>query len=177
MKKFFALGLALCCALALAQDTMIGAGDTVPDFQLWNLQKQPVSLASLRGQAVVLNFWASWCGPCRREMPELERLHTLFGEKVKIVGVNVGETRGKFEQALATTRVSYEIWYESKSALPKHSSTSVLLAQLQGTPGKGYFIPFTLMVKPDGSVFRVLEGFDPNSKDLEHAVQALVETK
>ncbi len=177
MKKFLLIGLALVSVVALAETRMIATGDLVPDMNLWNLAKQPVSLSSLRGQPVVLNFWASWCGPCRREMPELDRLQGLFGDKVKIIGVNVGELRGTFENVLTQNPVKYDIWYESRSATPKHSSTTNLISELQGTPGNGYFIPFTLMVKSDGTVYQVLEGFDPASKDLELATQALIDLK
>ncbi len=63
----------------------------LPDLALTTLQGQPISLASYAGQPVVLNLWATWCPPCRREMPALERAQNEF-PNVAFVLVNQGET-------------------------------------------------------------------------------------
>lgn len=59
----------------------ITIGGPAPDFQLWNLEGQPVTLSSLQGRVVLLNFWATWCGPCRIEMPAMEQLYRQFPRK------------------------------------------------------------------------------------------------
>lgn len=65
-----------------------------PDFTLEDLSGNLFSLSRMRGRAVLLDFWASWCGPCRAEMPALERLHREFvGRGLLVVGVNVDEPR------------------------------------------------------------------------------------
>jgi len=65
-----------------------------PDFTLEDLSGNPFSLSMMRGRAVLLDFWASWCGPCRAEMPVLERLHRQFAARgLLVVGVNVEEPR------------------------------------------------------------------------------------
>lgn len=67
-------------------------GHPAPDFTLRSLSGDSVSLSGLKGQPVVLNFWATWCGPCRAEMPELQRLHErLAPAGVVVLGVNQGE--------------------------------------------------------------------------------------
>ena len=66
-----------------AQVTRVGIhlGAPAPDFRLWDLNGHAVSLADQRGHVVLLNFWATWCGPCRVEMPAMERLYREFNRK------------------------------------------------------------------------------------------------
>jgi len=67
-------------------------GAYAPDFTLKNHQGQSVSLSGFRGQVVLLNFWATWCGPCQQEMPSLEALSKKFqGKKFLVLGVNLDD--------------------------------------------------------------------------------------
>lgn len=67
-------------------------GHPAPEFTLATLDGEAITLSDLRGQPVVMNFWASWCGPCRAEMPELQRLHERLADAgVVMLGVNQGE--------------------------------------------------------------------------------------
>jgi len=68
-------------------------GMQAPDFTLRSINDQELSLSDYRGQKVFLNFWASWCPPCRQEMPDMQRLHENYGEEVVILAVNVGESK------------------------------------------------------------------------------------
>ncbi len=69
-----------------------GAGKTAPDFTLWQLDGTPVSLAGLRGQVVMLNFWSAACPPCREEMPAMQTvLDELGGQGFTILAVNVND--------------------------------------------------------------------------------------
>ena len=64
-----------------------------PDFTLEDLSRKSVSLRNVRGKVVFLNFWATWCVPCREEMPAMERLHReLKGEGLEVIAVNYRET-------------------------------------------------------------------------------------
>lgn len=64
--------------------------DIRPEFTLKNLQGEPVAMSQWQGKAVVVNFWATWCGPCQREIPLLNRMHAEYGPKgVNIVGIAV----------------------------------------------------------------------------------------
>ena len=65
----------------IAERGMVKAGDPAPNFQLRDMNGRMMSLSDLRGKVVLLNFWATWCGPCRVEMPAMERLYRAYDRK------------------------------------------------------------------------------------------------
>ncbi|GAB3796829.1 TlpA disulfide reductase family protein [Virgibacillus kimchii] len=69
----------------------IEPGETAPDFELESLDGDKVKLSELRGKKVILNFWATWCGPCREEMPEMQEFYDN-NDNVEILAVNLLET-------------------------------------------------------------------------------------
>ncbi len=79
------------------------------DFALFDLDGKPWTLKSLRGKVVLVNFWATWCPPCRKEMPDLERLYQQFnGQGLVILGIS-DEDAGKVKPFIADHAVSYTI--------------------------------------------------------------------
>lgn len=69
---------------------LVVVGQSAPDFTLETLDHQPVTLADLRGKVVIINFWASWCAPCRLEMPALQQAYEAYqGKGVVILAVNL----------------------------------------------------------------------------------------
>jgi peroxiredoxin len=86
------------------------AGTTPPAFSGRTLDARDLSLAELRGRAVVLNFWASWCQECRPEMPVLERLHRTFGPRgLTIVGINAREAPSTAQRYAADLQLSFPL--------------------------------------------------------------------
>ena len=74
----------------------VEVGSSAPNFTAVDLQGRQVSLADLRGEVVFLNIWATWCPPCREEMPSMQRLHEeLAPEGLRIVAVSVDAAQGK----------------------------------------------------------------------------------
>lgn len=119
-------------------------GSTSPDDGLESLRlpcltRGPaVDLAQLRGRPVLINLWASWCGPCRKEMPLLTAAHEKLGGQVQFVGVDTADTPAPAANFLDEFDVTYP-----QLADPN----SVLLGRLR-IPG----IPVTLVLGPDGGV-------------------------
>ena len=69
---------------------MLVVGDLAPDFELVDLEGNKHKLSDYRGEGVFLNFWGTWCGPCKREMPAMEKMHKEFEDKgVHILAINI----------------------------------------------------------------------------------------
>ncbi len=85
-------------------------GNPAPDFELQTPDGGSIRLADLQGQAVVLNFWASWCGPCRAEMPELQRAYDQFSANgLVVLGVNQGEPVAIVNDFMAQLQLSFPV--------------------------------------------------------------------
>jgi peroxiredoxin len=97
-------------------------GEQAPDMELVALDGRPVSLASLRGRAVLLNLWATWCGPCIEEMSELAALHArLGGSGLVVVGVNVdGADAAEVVRGFVSQRkVPFPVWLDPEMRVPR----------------------------------------------------------
>ena len=102
---------------ALAADP---TGSPAPAFTLGSSAGSNVSLAQYKGQVVMLNFWASWCGPCRQEMPLLESIYKKYNRMgFTLIGVNVEPDSNAANQWLKQTPVSFPILYDKDSKVSK----------------------------------------------------------
>jgi peroxiredoxin len=102
---------------ALAADP---TGGPAPQFTLGSKAGQSVSLAQYKGQVVMLNFWASWCGPCRQEMPLLESIYKKYNRLgFTMIGVNVEPDSNAANEWLKQTPVSFPILYDKDSKVSK----------------------------------------------------------
>lgn len=114
-------------------------GSLAPDLSLVDLEGQPVSLAALRGRPVVLNYWASWCGPCRDEFPALKAAQEAHaGAGVAILGVLFKDDPGP-----------------AKDFIAKEGATWPTLADPDGTGAAAYRVvapPTTFFIDADGVV-------------------------
>jgi thiol-disulfide isomerase/thioredoxin len=85
-------------------------GKPAPAFALKSIDGKAFDSAALKGKPVLLDFWTTWCGPCRKEMPALDRIHTEFKDAgLVLIGVNVGEDRALVEKSLKTVSPAYPI--------------------------------------------------------------------
>jgi len=88
----------------------IQAGNRAPDFQLFNLEGEAISLSGLRGNPVALNFWASWCRPCVSEMPYLQEIYEEYSDKgLILLAINMGESSSKVERFMQNNNLSFPV--------------------------------------------------------------------
>ena len=101
--------------------------DAAPEFQLDGLDGKPLSLASERGKVVLLNFWATWCGPCRAEIPDLIALQEKYAGKLQIIGLTVDEDDAEVvKEAVARTGINYPVAMTSSEIRIKYGGIAAL---------------------------------------------------
>jgi len=102
-------------------------GKTAPDFTLGRLDRAgSLQLSSLRGKVVVVNFWASWCHPCREEAPALEAASKQFGGKAVVVGVDVRDASGAARRFLRKYDLTYPAVHDNRDLTwPKYGLTGL----------------------------------------------------
>lgn len=101
----------------------VETGARAPELAGRTLDGQPLRMANLRGKVVIVDFWASWCAPCREEMPVLERLYQRYREQgLVVVGVSVDRTERNARGFLRRTRVSFPIIHDSDHAIANRYS-------------------------------------------------------
>ena len=120
-------------------------GRPAPALSALTLDGRPWTLDDADGRLVWINFWATWCPPCRTEMPMMERLHERYGDRVLIIGVDFGEERGAVEDFVDRYGITYPILldpsldnfyrWSTTFGLPKHyfvDSEGIVLREFAG---------------------------------------------
>ena len=158
------LVLTLLCALALpagAAELKSWSGPT-PPLELVDLDGKRHRLADYRGSAVVINFWATWCVPCRDEMPSLERLRaSVDGKRVVILAVNLAEPDSRVRKFLDAMPVRFPILMDREAAVAKAWQAKLL--------------PATFVVGPDGVIrYRHLGELDWSKPEVRAQIIQLV---
>jgi peroxiredoxin len=123
-----------------------------PQFTLAARGGNEVSLAQYRGKVVMINFWASWCGPCRQEMPLLENIYKKYGKLgFTLLGVNVEPDSKAADDWLKQTPVSFPILYDKESKVSK-------LYDVAGMPS-------TVIIDRKGNVRVLHKGYKPGDEN------------
>ena len=124
------VGAAACLGLVACMDGREGVrpllvGDPAPRYGARSLAGDSIDLASLRGRPVLVNVWATWCGPCRAEMPELQELADRYGGDITVVGVSIdgaGAT-GRIRGFLDEVGVDFVILHDPEQRVVRRFTT------------------------------------------------------
>jgi len=136
-------------------------GQPVPDFTLNDLSNRPVTLSSYRGQKVVLlDFWATWCGPCRMAMPDLQKLADKFATNgLEILSVNQGEPADQVSAFIQRRKYTFHVVLDLKGEV----------GDTYGVQG----IPTLVLVDKKGDVQWIRVGYSPDETELDKQVAQL----
>jgi thiol-disulfide isomerase/thioredoxin len=135
-----------------------GVGNAAPAFSLKDVKGKEHTLADYKGKVVVLDFWATWCPPCRDAMPGLQRLHTKFqGKDVAILGINVGETADEAAAYMKKNKFTYGLLLGGEKLAEPY--------QIRG-------IPVFVVIGKDGKVLWKAVGHGPtHEKDMADIIE------
>ena len=159
LKKLIVLASLLLATSVYASGELSGPA---PDFTLKSRDGSNVRLSDLRGQVVMLNFWASWCGPCRQEMPILDDLYKRYGKAgFVLLGVNVEQDSSLGEKYLKDTPVKFPILWDPTSKVSQLYTVDAM--------------PSTVMIDRDGKMRYLHRGYKPGyEKDYKKQIKELI---
>ena len=158
-------------SLALFGALLVGgsatAGEPAPDFSLRDINGKEVSLSSHKGKVVLVNFWATWCGPCKLEMPHLDKMDREFEAKgFEVISISTDDARAASKVKPLIKRGGYGF------TVLLDKDTSVVS---QYNPAKT--LPYNVLIDRDGNIHKVFQGYNPGDEvELRHEVEALLGT-
>ena len=163
MKTLIFLFISLCSLASYGASPVVG--QNAPAFSLPAREGKTLNLADYKGKVVYLDFWASWCGPCRKSFGWMNEAQTKFGARgLQIIGVNLDQKAEDAQRFLADTPAKFSIAYDPAGKVP-------------GSYGlKG--MPTSYLIGRDGKVIAEHIGFkDSDRAELDAKIQAALEGK
>ena len=149
LRRRDALRLVACAAFASVAgpaSSAIAPASAAPDFTLHAMGGPNLRLKEQRGRVVMVNFWATWCGPCRQEMPQLNRLYEKYkGSGFVLLGVNVDDDVSKAAEVASKLGVTFPVLLDTDKAVSKLYDLSTM--------------PSTVIIDRDGKVRYVHRGY------------------
>lgn len=155
--------LALIAAPAIAAPALAPwSGAAAPSLSLRDLEGRTHSLAAYRGKVLLVNFWATWCEPCRQEMPSIQRLRDRLGPKgLAVLAVNVDEPDARVRQFIKTTGLDLTILMDPNKTVTRNWGVR--------------YLPVSFIVGPDGRVrYRVVGDIDWDNETVVGTISQLL---
>ncbi len=149
-RRFFLAQLLALWALVPASSSAAAAlvGQPAPDFTLRSLAGENLRLSEHLGEVVIINFWASWCGPCRQEMPLLDQLHSKYRlAGLTLLSINLDEDAERAAEMAQALKVSYPVLLDARKQVSRAYQVGAM--------------PLTILVDREGVVRYVAESYKP----------------
>jgi thiol-disulfide isomerase/thioredoxin len=144
---------------------LLADGTTAPDFTVNDPTGNPVHLSDFKGKVVVIDFWATWCGPCQESLPDTNKLaETYKGQNIVFLGVNTWDTDDAFKSWLPSHKALDAIQF----VIDPNQSDKSIASSLYKVSG----IPTQYVVDTKGDVAASFVGYSEGSPDLANAVKA-----
>ena len=161
--RILVLAMLLCCmAPAAAQQLKPWSGGATPALELRDVEGRLHRLADYRGKVVLVNFWATWCEPCREEMPSMNRLRaSLAGQPFAVLAVNLAESDARIRRFMEQVPLEFTVLMDRDSAVAKSWQARVL--------------PISFIVGPDGRIrYSVVGEIDWTQERVRKAIVAMI---
>ena len=145
----------------IEETTLINEGDVAPDFTVAKLGGGEATLSSLRGKVVLVNFWATWCPPCRQELAHLQEgvLDVFKGKDLVVLPVSRGEKEEVVQEYITKMGYTFPIYLDGDQSAYKKDASN--------------YIPRSVVVGRDGKVVYVAVGYDETvAKEVNEAIAA-----
>ena len=138
---------------------VLGDINKAPDFTLTAMNDSVYTLSKLEGKVVLINFWATWCGPCRMEIPEFNEMHKSYHEKgLEILGISVSDNKKQLKNFAKSFAVDYPLLYGGAREMNK----------IMKDYGGVYAVPSSFLVGKNGTILwsypgAILKNYDPQT--------------
>ena len=142
-----------------ALNKVLGDINKAPDFTLTAMNDSMYTLSKLEGKVVLINFWATWCGPCRMEIPEFNEMHKSYHEKgLEILGISVSDNKKQLKNFTKSFAVDYPLLYGGAREMNK----------IMKDYGGVYAVPSSFLVGKNGNIVwsypgAILKNYDPQT--------------
>lgn len=145
--------LSTLALFANAKSKHVELSEPSKDFILKSNKGKNIRLSDLRGQVVLINFWASWCAPCRQEMPLLDKIYQRYNSAgFELLGVNTDEDQAEADRVLGKTPVSFPILYDGDNKVSKLYKNDAM--------------PMSVLVDCDGNMTYLHRGYVPGDEKI-----------
>lgn len=156
---FAALGTAFYTAY-VSDSALVKVGEEAPDFTLTNLEGEQVNLSDFRGQGVFINFWASWCNPCKAEMPDIEKQYQLMKDLgIVVLAVNIEESHLAVSTFVKRNNLSFPVLLDVDKSVTNRYGVGP--------------IPTSFFIDKDGIVVSKIERM-MNERQINHQLQEIL---